>query len=105
MPVVNWTVPAPLIGPLNAAGVVPLPNCSVAVEATLHDPAHVPLHTPILDANKVPLLSVTVPVLLKVMEVEMPPPVLVVPPVFSNVPALLKTGVAPPSNWIAVSLS
>jgi hypothetical protein len=51
-----------------------------------------------LDTNRIPLLPVTVPVLLKVIEAETPPPLLPVPPVFSNVPALLKTGIVPPSN-------
>src|SRR5215472_4347507 len=41
MPDGKITVPAPLIEPLNAAAVAPLPNCSVAPDATLHDPAQV----------------------------------------------------------------
>src|SRR5580658_1686724 len=88
-----------------AAAVGPPPNSNVAPEAAVHDPAHVPLHTPTFDTDKIPLLSVTVPVLLKVMASLTPPPLVLVPPVFSNVPALLKIGTVPPSNWSRLSFS
>src|SRR5215469_1275678 len=102
MPDGKITVPAPLIEPLNAAAAAPLPNCSVAPDATLHDPAQVPVQDPLSETNRTPLLACTEPVLLKTIEPPTPPPLVLVPPVFSNVPALLNVG-EPPSHSIGLS--
>ena len=102
----NVTVPAPLIGPLNAAApLVGPPSCKVAPDATLHDPPQLPPQTPLSCSCSIPLLAITVPVLLNTIEPKTPPPLLFVPPVFSNVPALLNVGVPPPSNAMKVSFS
>jgi hypothetical protein len=82
-------VPAPLIEDPALKSKVPLPvKAKVAAEATLNSP----LWAPPLFKLSVPLLAFTVPVLLNATPTDVVP----VPPVFSNVPALLNTpGVTP----------
>src|SRR5579871_619851 len=103
---VGLTVPAELV---RLPVIVPLPRTlpPSSVSGVLPDIAMLPpfnsVDPPVwvyeLPSKSVPDLEMTVPELVKVIVLDSPPPLTPIPPVFSNVPALLKVG-EPPSHSI-----
>src|SRR5208337_3101805 len=97
MPASNSNVPAPVKAPLGLK--VPPPNSSVAPEPAAQEPLQVvQLLSPPVKSSVV-VFAATLPELLNTIPIV----VVAVPPVFSNVPALLKATAAPPPNCIKLS--
>jgi len=96
VPLAKLTVPAPLMFPLREGTEVPPSSTSPSPDAALHDPLDVPAR---LFRLNTPELPRTFPVLVNAGFTVVVP----VPPVFSNVPALLN--VPPPVVMVSVGKS